>query len=733
MPQSGPHVLHFPYYSTKGDWDSVLTLNNGTHSPLTASLTIYSLDGTALFLPDVLLQADTHATLRLSALIAHVETRGSFQEGSVEVRFSGAPMDLGARLTVSDVKHGLSFDMERPMMLTSSTLEGLWWSLDTKTSGQVMLSNTTSQNLNVKENVEWRGRSIPAHAISLSAHQTVVLNLEDLLEELDIKANGIESGGLSIAHNGPPGALIAHGVIQNKEKHFASNLDFIDPAAQASSTLNGTGLMLGRPASTAVFSSGSFFVPHLALRNALATPQTASVTVQYTVGGSACSQTLPVFDLAAHEVRSVDFSAFLNSLGGISIDDAGAKIESTGPTGSLIAQLVSIDQKTSMSVGVPLLAVGPTFVGTGAHPFHLDGDYQAVVHLKNLAAEITTAIVQIRYDGGEFSPELVRLEPGQSVSIDVRRLRDSRAKDVHGHQIPIDVTSGQVQWFQHGKQKVIGRLVASNAPLGVSASFACGGDCCPPSFQSVSIDPGLLEGVPEDTFALTVMETDESCGQFYGPYNITAYATVSSTDPSVADVSGSSTEMVDEGECTINVNFLATSFTHPPPGDCDLGGCESNCTEAETEMTEPIQTRVRTPHHLVVVTDELQHICSSVKRVITFQIVDRNGNRVVGVVPVKEKFTSISSNTCGNGQPEEIGCSSMNATAGILTDRISIGCNSVGGSCGYDITKQYQWCPSRRAPVPIGTYSGYTHSDAVSINGNVMPPDSMAPNTVINP
>jgi len=487
VPQAGPHVLHFPYYSTKGDWESVLTLNNGTHGPLMASVTIYSLDGTALFLPDVFLQADTHAALRLSALIAHVETRGLFQEGSIEVRFSGAPMDLGAQLTVSDVKHGLSFDMERPMMLTSSTLEGLWWSLDTKTSGQVMLSNTTSQNLNVQENVDWRGRPIPAHAISLSAHQTIVLDLEDLLKELDIKANGIESGGLSIVHNGPPGALIAHGMIQNKETHFASNLDFIDPAAQASSTLNGTGLMLGRPASTAVFFSGSFFVPHLALRNALATPQSASVTVQYTVGGSACSQTLPVFDLAAHEVRLIDFSAFLNTLGDIPIDDAGVKIEATGPTGSLVAQLVSVDQKTSMSVDVPLLSVGPTFVGTGAHPFHLDGEYQAVVHLKNLATEITTAIVQIRYDGGEFSPELVRLEPGQSVSIDVRRLRDSRARDVHGHQIPIDVTSGQVQWFQHGKQKVIGRLVASNAPLGVSASFACGGDCCPPSFSLVNV------------------------------------------------------------------------------------------------------------------------------------------------------------------------------------------------------------------------------------------------------
>ncbi len=145
--QAGPHVLSMPYYSAKDDWDSLLTLNNATHAPLMASITIYSLEGTGLPLPDVFLQPDAHVTLRMSDLISHVGRRGQFQEGSIELRFSGSPMDLGAQLTVSDVKHGLSFDVEPPMMFKSSTLEGLWWSLDSKTTGAVMLSNTTSQNL----------------------------------------------------------------------------------------------------------------------------------------------------------------------------------------------------------------------------------------------------------------------------------------------------------------------------------------------------------------------------------------------------------------------------------------------------------------------------------------------------------------------------------------------------------------------------------------------------------
>lgn len=246
------HAFFIPYYSTRGDWDSVLTLNNATHAGLAASVTIYSLDGTALPLPDVFLQPDLPAAFRISDLITHAESRGRFQEGSIELRFTGSSMALGAQLTVSDMQHGLSFDMEPPMTFKSSTLEGLWWSLNNKTRGQVMLCNTGSQTLDVLENIEWQGRIIPAHPISLTPHQTIVLDIDDLLKQVNIKSKGIQRGGLSISHNGAPGALIAHGMIQNSGTHFSSNLNFIDPAAHPSSMLNGTGLLLGRPASIAV-------------------------------------------------------------------------------------------------------------------------------------------------------------------------------------------------------------------------------------------------------------------------------------------------------------------------------------------------------------------------------------------------------------------------------------------------------------------------------------------------
>jgi hypothetical protein len=228
-------------------------------------------------------------------------------------------------------------------------------------------------------------------------------------------------------------------------------------------------------------------------------------------------------------------------------------------------------------------------------------------------------------------------------------------------------------------------------------------------------------------------ETDYTCGQFYGPFNVTEYVTCTSDNPAVAEAYGTTIEMEDEGLTNINVEHLATTFERGFT-ECESGPCEPNCIQSDNLLTEALQALVRIPHHLKVVNDSFSTICGDiVTRAITFQVVDRNGNSVRGVVPIKEKFVSITTNTCGNGNPVASGCSSTNATAGEFTDHITVACNSTGGSCGYDITKQYLWCPLRRAALPIGTYSGYTHSNAISVAGVVSPPDSMPAGTLINP
>ncbi|MEK6320393.1 MAG: hypothetical protein AABN33_01790 [Acidobacteriota bacterium] len=571
--QAGPvHVLSFPYYSIKGGWDSSLTLNNSSVTELLATVTLYSLDGEALRLPGVYLKPNSNIAVSLSELISPSPRRGQFQEGSIDVRFnSNDSMAIAPQLTVSDSQHGLSFDMEPPMMLMSSTLEGLWWSPDKKTSGQVMISNTTNQNLEVLVNVQWRGAVIPAPLVSLSAHQTTVLEIEKLLKSIRIEVQDIERGGLSLTHNSSPGALCAHGVIQNKEARFASNLPFIDPAIQKNSVLNGTGLTLGHPAPGTVFSEASFFTPHLALKNALKIPQTATISVRYLVQEALRTKTLPIVNLAPSEVRMADFSALMSELRNVSVTAAELRIESSGAPGSLIAALSSVDGSQSVEVDVPLVSRSERSGEGGNHPFRVGEEFRSVAYLTNITQKPTKVAVIIFHEGGMYTPELMSVSAGATLAIDLLQLRDSQAKDIQGRTLPMNLTQGQFFWHPHQAEALIGRIVTFDKASSTASNFSCP-NCCQLEPGRIDILPSPITGAIGDFCQLTVYEWDTYCGQFQvGPYNYTNSVNYSCDDTSIATVNSSGgVSCIGVGYATITVSFDYYHSDYISAEDCGL-------------------------------------------------------------------------------------------------------------------------------------------------------------------
>jgi len=583
--QTGPeHVLSFAYYSIKGDWDSTLTLNNSSVGELAAIVTLYSLDGEALKVPAITVQPLSNIAVSLSELIVRADNRGQFLEGSLDLRFNSTDsMALAPQLTVADANHGLSFDMEPPMMLMSSTLEGLWWSLDKETSGEVMLSNTTDRNLDVLLNVEWRGNVIPSSPLGLAAHQTAVLEIEKLLKDLNIKAEGIERGGLSISHNGLPGALIAHGVIQNKDARFASNLPFVDPSLQKNSVLNGTGLLLGRPASGTALRDRSFFTPRLALKNALSTSQTAIITVNYTTDGVLHTRRLSPVSLAPHEVRMADLSVLMSEVRNKPVSAAGVKIESTGAPGSLVAALSSVEgsqntdgsqkngEPLNIEVDVPLVSRSERSGEGGNHPFRLGKSFRSVAYLTNITQKPTKVAVIIFHEAGMFTPELISVGAGGTVAIDLLELRDSQAKDIQDRTLPVSLTEGQFFWHPHQAEALIGRVVVLDKASGTASNFSCP-NCCQLEPNGLVFTPAPVPGVVGGFCQLTVNAYETYCGQFtVGPYNYTNSVAYSSSNTSVMTVN--STGMVScvgwgTATVTASLDYYHSDFTSSE--DCGL-------------------------------------------------------------------------------------------------------------------------------------------------------------------
>jgi len=142
------------------------------------------------------------------------------------------------------------------------------------------------------------------------------------------------------------------------------------------------------------------------------------------------------------------------------------------------------------------------------------------------------------------------------------------------------------------------------------------------------------------------------------------------------------------------------------------------------------------PDHMVVVSDVLGK-CSgcttAVNRVVSYQIIKFSLNPVF-VIPIGEA-PSVSGWNCNQTFPGTIytHCSDGvdTDTNGMFPDQWSMESDAytpVG--CGYDITDHWQWCT---APKTFGTLTGYTHTDAIKINGVVNPPDQFAVGTVIYP
>ena len=292
----------------------------------------------------------------------------------------------------------------------------------------------------------------------------------------------------------------------------------------------------------------------------------AHLWVDYTLGGLPGRVDLGQLSLAPGGFQNLDLAAEMLGLGVPGpVDDAGVDIEYSAAPGSVIARIVSFDRTQDFSFDVPMKDPLAEMMGvnTGGYPWRLDGGYNTVVHLKNSTAKPVDAIMQIRYDEGNYNPELIKLGPHQTVAVDIRRLRDAQQRDIRGGVMPRDVISGQVKWIEMEPGSLIGRAEVVNVGEGTASSFSCGGGGCGASFSGSTFSPSPVAGAAGGSGQAMAQEWDkDSNGTMYGPYDKTGSPTTwTSSDTSVATVTGGSVSFVSTGSCTINASWTATVYT----------------------------------------------------------------------------------------------------------------------------------------------------------------------------
>jgi len=574
--------LHAPFYTTTEGQTSTLGLNNSQNHPMTAQVTLYNKHGQVLAIPPITLGPHQNHAWNVADWVRNVD---GFEVGSLEVFYHGPSMGLGAQETVTDANHSLSYDvhLQEPMDFMSPRADGLWWALDDDhAEAGVFVANTSATQTTVTPTFYVDGAAYQGEAITLDGHESDSIDIDKSLKKLRVPGD-TSVGGISLTYTNGPGTLAVVGVISNKHTDFSTTMRFIDQAGQHTTSLHGASILIGKPEANLGFSTHTRFTPHVFVRNNTNQPVTINPRIRYAMFDQPNTVTLAAATLSANEVRELDLSPAINAIGNNVPSDTGIEIDHNGSPGAVMAYAASIDQNGSNVFDVPIKDPKSEmgFKG-GSYPWNIAGDNRAVLHIKSIDAPNDglkrQAMAKLYFDGGEYNIPLQQMEAGQTVEVDIKKLRDDQVKDVLGNVIPLSVRGGQLDWNgRANKGEFIGRLVEYNPVSGVASSFSCVQPCiCDPGFFASGLVPFSISGQVFDTFQIHAIETDIDCNFF--PYTFEVnYATFSTNNPLVVLMVGNTAVLVGGGDAQISAqwdsSFVTTHCFYTAEGDCLDGFC----------------------------------------------------------------------------------------------------------------------------------------------------------------
>jgi hypothetical protein len=318
----------------------------------------------------------------------------------------------------------------------------------------------------------------------------------------------------------------------------------------------------------------------LLLANVGANPVVAHVSVDYTVedqqdsggGGddarknstkTAKHTVVRVKDLTIEpgDVQRVELSDALGGVGQIA--ESGVDIAYDAAPGSLIGQLISVDQSGDYSFEVPIK--DPDAMNEmmeSIYPWTLENGTATVLHLKNTTDKTVGAGVLIRFAGGTYDPGGYVLQPYQTIAVDIQKLKDSKKPDVLGHTLPSDATHGQLAWFMKIPYTMIGRAEWTDVAAGIARSYSCTTGCCRFFSDTFQLGPNPMSGAVGSGGQFTATKYQHDCVNNYFTYPGIPANSWSSDTPSVATVNGTGyTTFTGPGQAHVTAHFTDYSYT----------------------------------------------------------------------------------------------------------------------------------------------------------------------------
>lgn len=520
------------YYSVRGDLTTTLTLNNKGNNVLTPRVTLYARDGRR--------KAFTHFAIPPRSF-EHIDIRElvnqsgeGFEDGSVNVFYTGIPMEMGGLLRMTNAAAGLEWDEQLmyPAPVRSTTLHGVGWLPNAQASGRLVVTNATGDTVNASITIDRPGRP-RNHDVVLGPWQMEVLDLgpNDLRPVTGQPHPGAKLVAIAITHDGRPGGVVARGLVSDVRRRYSGVITFTDPAQATTSTLHAGGVRV------APFSEEPA-TPWLAATNRGAAAVTLSGRLWVTTAtNDVVSVPLPDTTLQPSETVMIDARRAWTSAARVTTGTATLEMEYDGSPGTVIVSAATTSRDLRHSLRLPLYEAATMPSAAGDYFWQLHASRSTLVSITNTTSTAQWFKYVLRHADGAWTPKIQRLRPHETTTIDVAEIQRAQVRDSAGRTLPASIDRGQLHWSQMGGQRrsLIGRVEQIDLVNDLSSTFAC-----PPAsediFYAARILPffqQVLSG-QDVNFVVEEQDRDGLTNDLTEWFDITAMLTWDSGDTAVA-------------------------------------------------------------------------------------------------------------------------------------------------------------------------------------------------------
>ena len=456
-----------------------------------------------------------------------------------------------------------------------AVLSGIWWGLSGGRDARIMVANMSGNLVTADVFLDFGGQRHEGSPLVFNPNETKAVSIAQLLGDLKASPSQAPEGGITIVQRGLHPSLIAQGRVTDPVTGFSTTLEFPDPARQPASALHAVGLPIGTPPAGTPYAGAGTFTPHVIARNLLDKPQTMTVTVEYPKGATWNSTngpggpsnpmvryagplvkgqknpndalnhppnadpstltgqfTLPAVTVGAYDTLDYSLTAVMTQLP-LPIAFCSIRIQYSGASGSMIAQVSSVDAKQDLVVDARTMNEGDGWAGSGVNPWHLDANTQSILFLTDESDLPARIGFSITVGSVHYYLTSLKLAAHETRAIDIRQLRDAQVADFQKNNIPADAADGGVNWIRLDKVAVSGRVVVISRSGAIASSYDCCACPCPDNFEYCEIDVGTVGNGSASLYCYAYYDDCNANGYYQ---DVTSNVPWNSSNTSVATV-----------------------------------------------------------------------------------------------------------------------------------------------------------------------------------------------------